>query len=141
MNVSTKTPEIAANSIDRWTFAEATVLRAAGFTHLALMGVGLISPATIFAPWGVPIEEPATFYRLAIVVLGTLGFALVRAARRPVREGVLLVETSGLCMIVFFVVLLADAMAHRIAGRAPIAGAVDLLFGTSLFRIARRHTP
>ena len=123
----------------RWGFAEATILRAAGFTHLALLFVGLLSPRTIFAPWGLPLEEPATFYRVSIVVLGVLGLALVRAARRPVREGVLLVESAGLAMIAFFVVLVADAMAHRIAGRAPIVGVVDLLFGTAIFRIGRRR--
>jgi hypothetical protein len=123
----------------RWTFAEATVLRATGFTHLVMLAVGLLSPRAIFAPWGVPIDEPATFYRFALVVLGTLGLALVRAARRPVREGVLLVETAGLAMIAFFVVLLADGMAHRIASRAAFAGVVDLVFGAALFRIGRRR--
>ncbi len=122
----------------RWSFAEATILRAAGFTHLALLIAGLLSPAAIFGPWGVPIGEPATFYRITVVVLGTLGLALVRAARRSPREGALLVETAGLAMIAFFVVLLADAMAHRIASRAPIVGVVDLLFGSALFRIGRR---
>src|SRR5579859_8081917 len=130
---------MANDSDARWTFAEATVLRAAGFTHLVLLVVGLLTPRTLFAPWGVPFEEPATFYRLSIVVLGTLGLALVRAARRPAREGVLLVETAGLCMIAFFVVLLADGMAHRIAPRAPFAGVVDLVFGAALFRIGRRR--
>src|SRR5262249_22170065 len=124
----------------RWSFAEATVLRAAGFTHLVLLAFGLLSPRTIFAPWGVPYDEPATFYRFSIVVLGAFGLALVRAARRPVREGVLLVETAGLAMIAFFVVLLADGMAHRIAPRAPFAGVVDLVFGAALFRIGRRRS-
>lgn len=125
----------------RWSFGEATILRAAGFTHLALLVVGLVSPATIFAPWGIVPGEPATFYRIVVVVFGVLGLALVRAARRPHREGVLLVESAGLAMIAFFAVLLADAMAHRIVGRAPVVGVVDLLFGVSLFRIARRRSP
>lgn len=116
------------------------MLRAAGFTHLALLGFGLLSPRTIFAPWGVPFDEPATFYRVTLVVLGTFGLALLRVARRPVREGALLVETAGLAMIAFFVVLLADAMAHRIAPRAPLAGVVDLVFGAALFRIGRRRS-
>ncbi len=107
--------------------------------HVALLAVGLVWPTAIFGPWGLPTGEPATFYRVVVVVLGTLGFALVRASRRPAREGALLVETAGLAMLAFFVVLLADAMAHRLPARAPIAGSIDLLFGTVIFRIARRR--
>ena len=125
----------------RWSFGEATILRAAGFTHLALLVFGLAAPATIFAPWGVPFGDQATFYRFGVVALGVLGLGVLRAARRPPPEGALLVETAGLAMLAFFFVLLADAMAHRIASRAPVAGVVDLAFGAALFRIGRRGTP
>ena len=112
-------------------------MRAAGLTHVALMFFGLVAPLALFGPWGLPTTPP-TFYRIAIVVLGTLGVALVRAAGKSVAEGRLLVETCGLAMLAFFCVLLADATTHVIPGLAPLAGAVDLVFGTALFRIARR---
>ncbi|MEO7095659.1 MAG: hypothetical protein ABI175_20545 [Polyangiales bacterium] len=125
--------------LDRgWSFGEATLVRAAGFTHLAVMAVGLLAPAQLFTPWGIPIGEPSTFLRFAVVAQGALGLSLLRAVRLPRREGRLLVETCGLVMLAFFAVLLADTMAQRLPGRAPILGVVDLLFGAALFRVARR---
>jgi hypothetical protein len=121
-----------------WSFGEATLMRAAGFTHLAMLVVGLLAPAQLFSPWGVPIGEPSTFLRFSVVAQGALGLSLLRAVRLSRREGRLLVETAALVMLAFFAVLLADTMAHRLPGRAPIVGVVDLLFGIALFRIARR---
>lgn len=114
------------------------MIRAAGFTHLAVLVVGLLAPAQLFSPWGVPVSEPSTFLRFGVVAQGALGLSLVRAVRLPRREGRLMVETAALVMLAFFAVLLADAMAHRLPGRAPIVGVVDLLFGVALFRVARR---
>ncbi len=121
-----------------WAFGEATVLRAAAFTHLALLAFGLVSPVTIFAPWGIALGEPATFFRFAIIAQGTLGFALLRAAKAPRRDGRLLVETAALVDLAFFFVLLADSWARKLPPRAPIAGVVDLVFGVMLFRMGRR---
>ena len=116
------------------------MIRAAAFTHLAVLVVGLLAPAQLFSPWGIPVTEPSTFLRFGVVAQGTLGLSLVRAVRMPRREGRLMVETAALVMLAFFAVLLADAMAQRLPGRAPLVGLVDLLFGVALFRIARRST-
>lgn len=123
---------------ERWSFGEATILRSVALTHLLLLVAGLLAPAAIFAPWGLPFEEPATFYRFAIVAIGALGFALLRAARLPPSEGRLLVETVALVKLAFVAVVVADTLAHRLPNRAPVAASIDLVFGAILYRLARR---
>jgi hypothetical protein len=132
------TAAVSGGDDRRWSFGEATLIRAAGFTHLAMLLVGILAPSQLFSPWGIPIAEPGTFLRFAVVAQGALGLSLVRAVRLPRLQGRLMVETAALVMLAFFAVLLADTMANRLPGRAPIVGVVDLLFGIALFRVARR---
>ena len=121
-----------------WTMAEATLIRAAGFLHLALLACGLLAPAMIFAPWGLPFQEPATFVRFMVVAYGALGLGLLRSLARTRPEGRLLVETTALVKLGVVAVVLADTLAHKLPSRAPIVALIDLVFGVALFRAARR---
>jgi hypothetical protein len=125
----------------RWSFAEATLLRATGFVHLAIMAIGLAAPASLFGAWALPFEEPATFLRFVLVAYGALGLGLVRAAQRPTAEGALLVETTALVKLAFVSVIVFDILGKRLPPRAAIASALDVIFGVALYRAARRRAP
>ncbi|GAC1351109.1 MAG: hypothetical protein NVS3B20_00710 [Polyangiales bacterium] len=120
-----------------FTFAEATLVRATAFLHLLLVPFGLLMPASVFAPYGLPNQEPATFARFAVVVYGTMGIALLRALRLPRDSSRLLIETTALIKLSFVAVVVADTLAHKLPSRALIAVALDLTFGAALFRLAR----
>ncbi|MGZ3417376.1 MAG: hypothetical protein ACXWUG_09270 [Polyangiales bacterium] len=125
----------------RWSFGEATVLRATGLMHLGVMAMGLITPAALLGAWSLPFGEPATFTRAFLLVYGALGLALVRAVRLPREQGWLLVETVGLAKLAFFAVIVADIMARKLPNRAAIAVILDVIFGIALYRAGRRSSP
>lgn len=125
----------------RWSFPEATLLRATGFVHLAILALGLASPASLLGAWGLPFEEPALFLRVALVAYGALGLGLVRAAQRPTAEGALLVETTALVKLAFVSVVLFEILGKRLPTRAGIASVLDLVFGVAIYRAARRRAP
>jgi hypothetical protein len=126
---------------DRWSFAEATALRATAFVHLILMSIGLFAPASLFPSWGLPFAEPATFLRWSMVIYGALGIALLRASRLSRSAGRLLVETVALVKLAFVLVVMTDILAQKLPGRAWIAVILDLVFGLVLYRAARRVIP
>ncbi len=123
----------------RWSFAEATLLRATGFIQLMIMLMGLFTPAQLFSAWGLPHGEPATFLRFTVLTYGALGLALLRAVRLPRAEGRLLVETVGLVKLGFVMVVIADILARKLPNQAGIAVILDVIFGVALFRAARRN--
>jgi hypothetical protein len=125
----------------RWSFGEATVLRATGFIHLAIFALGLLTPASFLGAWNLPYGEPATFTRAFLLAYGALGLALIRAARVPREQGALLVETIALVKLAFFAVVVADIMARKLPNRAAIAVILDVIFGIALYRAGRRATP
>ena len=122
-----------------WSFAEATILRATAFIHLATLAFGLLAPKALFGAWGLPFQEPATFLRFAVVAIGALGLALLRAVRLPRAEGRLLVETVALIKLALVAVIVADTFAGRLPPQAPIAATLDFVLGIALFRAARRR--
>jgi hypothetical protein len=116
---------------ERWSFGEATLLRATGFVHLAIMVLGLAGPASLLGAWGLPYDEPATFLKVALVAYGALGLGLVRAAQRPAPEGALLVETTALVKLAFVSVVVFDILSKRLLPRAAIATMLDVVFGAA----------
>jgi len=123
---------------DRWSFPEATILRATAMIHLMFMLMGIFTPSLIFSAWALPYDEPATFMRFALVAYGALGLGLFRAVRLPRLEGRLLVETTALVKLAFVSVVVADIMARKLPNKAAIAVILDVIFGVALYRAARR---
>jgi hypothetical protein len=122
----------------RWSFAEATILRATALVHLMLMLMGIFTPSLIFSAWSLPYAEPATFMRFSLVAYGALGLGLFRAVRLPKLEGRLLVETTALVKLAFVSVVIADILAHKLPNKAAVAVILDVMFGVALYRAARR---
>ncbi len=125
----------------RWSFAEATLLRATGFIQVAIMVIALVAPASLFGAWGLPFGEPATFLRVAVVAYGALGVGLVRAAQREASAAVLFVETAALVKLGFVAVVLFEVSTHRLLPRAAVATVLDVVFGVAILRAARRRAP
>lgn len=121
-----------------WSFAEGTILRSTAFIHLLVMAFGWISPATLFAPWGLPIAEPATFFRFTMLAYGALGFALLRVLKLPRKQGALLVETVALVKLSLFSVIMVESILRKLPAHAPLLTTFDLVFGVALFRASRR---
>ena len=122
----------------KWSFAEATIVRASAFIQLTTMLMGLFTPRQLFAAWGLPFAEPATFMRFTLVAYGALGLALIRAVRLPRAEGRLTVETVGLVKLAFVSVVIADILARKLPNHAGMAVILDVIFGVAIFRIARK---
>lgn len=128
-------------SAPRWSFAEATVLRMTAMVQLALMVMGLLTPASVFGAWALPYAEPATFLRFTLLSYGVLGVGLLRASRLPRRDGKLLVETIGTVKLGFVCVIVVDILARKLPNAAAIGAILDLVLGIALSRAGRRPDP
>jgi hypothetical protein len=124
--------------LNRWTFAEATLIRTSAFIQLTVMLFGVLSPAQLFSAWALPHQEPATFMRFMVVAYGALGLSLLRAVRLPREEGRLTVETVALVKVAFVAVVIADILARKLPNGAAVAVILDMILGVAMFRAARR---